>query len=256
MLFTTFSDLATLSQARRLAAFLPLSFAFAGAAALLGRLRIAGVTAAVTLGLAIQLLYPGHASFREGPGGIEPAGGPAWPVWAAAFGAGLAFVVATAFRRRQGEAPEPSRWTAFAAVAFVIPVAALSVPDIQVRDSKPILAPGFVRALRTQVEPGEVVFGLESVSYRVVAVAPVYVAAADPGHVWDRAAERIADVRRFYATGTSDAERRRLLSKYEATWLIVNKRGPVPPESFLSSLERVYDGKLYAMYRLPSSRSP
>jgi hypothetical protein len=253
-LFTAFTDLATLSQGRRLAAFLPLTFAFAGAAALLGRLRIAGLAAALGLGIALELLYPGHASFREGPGGIEPFGGPAWPVWTAAIGAGVAFVVATGLRRRRGEAHEPSRWTAFAAVAFVIPVAVLSLPDIQVRDSKPILAPGFVRALRTQVEPGEVVFGLESVSYRVVAVAPVYVAAADPGHVWDRAAERIADVRRFYASGTSDAERRRLLSKYEATWLIVNKREPVP-ETFLRSLERVYDGKLYALYRLPSSRS-
>jgi uncharacterized protein DUF6541 len=252
-LFTAFSDLATLSQARRLHGFLPLSFAFAGAAVLLGRLRIAGIIAAMTLGFVFESLYPGHASFREGPGGIEPFGGPAWPVWTAAIGAGMAFVVATAFRRRRGEAPEPSRWTAFAAVAFVIPVAVLSVPDVQVRDSKPILAPGFVRALQTEVEPRGVVFGLESVSYRVAAVAPVYVAAADAGHVWDRAAERIADVRRFYAPRTSDAERRRLLSKYEATWLIVNKRVPVP-ETFLRPLERVYDGQLYALYRLPSTR--
>jgi hypothetical protein len=249
-LFTTFSDLASLSQARRLSAFLPLSFAFAGAALLLGRLRIAGVVVALGLGFVLQLLYPGEVSYHH-----HRVGAPSWPVWIAAFGGSAAFVVAAALRRRRGEAPEPSRWTAFAAVAFVIPVAALSLPDIQVRDSKPILAPGFVRALRTEVEPGAVVFGLESVSYRVAAVAPVYVAAADPGHVWDRAAERIADVRRFYAPGTSDAERRRLLSKYEATWLIVNKR-VLAPETFLRSLERVYDGKLYALYRLPTNWSP
>jgi hypothetical protein len=248
-LFTTFSDLATLSQARRLAALLPLSFAFAGAAALLGRLRIAGVVVALGLGFVLQLFYPGELSYHH-----HRTGAPSWPVWIAALGGSAAFVVAAALRRRRGEVQEPSKWAALAALAFIAPVAALSLPDIQVRGPKPILSPGFVRALRTEIEPGEVVFGLESVSYRVVAVAPVYVAAAEPGHVWDRAAERIADVRRFYAPGTSDAERRRLLSKYEATWLIVNKRGPVP-ETFLRSLERVYDGHLYALYRLPSSPS-
>jgi hypothetical protein len=94
-------------------------------------------------------------------------------VWTAAIGAGVALVVAAGLRRRRDEPFDPSRWTAFAAVAFVIPVAALSVPDMQLRDPKPILGPGFVRALRSQVAAGEVVFGLESVSYRVVAVAPV-----------------------------------------------------------------------------------
>jgi hypothetical protein len=246
-LFTAFSDLATLSQARRLAAFLPLSFAFAGAAVLLGRLRIAGVVVALGLGFVLQLLYPGEVSYHH-----HRAGAPSWPVWIAAFGGSAAFVVAAARRRRRGVVKEPSKWAAFAALAFIAPVAALSVPDLEVRDPKPILSPGFVRALRTEIEPGEVVFGLERVSYRAVAVAPVYVAAAEPGHVWDRAYERIRDVRRFYAPATSDAQRRHLLSKYEATWLIVDKRGQVP-ETFLRSLERVYDGKRYALYRLPSN---
>jgi hypothetical protein len=251
VLFTAFSDVATLSQARRLAAFLPLSFAVAGAAALLGRLRLAGVAVAVGIGLLFELLYPGEASFRHGPGGTDPRGGPVWVVWAAAVATGLAFLAAVALRRRpHRDWGEGSAWAAIVALAFLVPVVGLSAPDIELRRHRPVLSAAFTNALRTEVEPGAVVFGREVVSYRAVAAAPVYVAAVEAGHAWDRPAERLADVRRFYRPGTSDAERRRLLAKYDAAWLIVDKREPLP-QAFLAPLERVFGGGRYSLYRVP-----
>jgi hypothetical protein len=252
VLFTALSDLATISQARRLALFLPLGFAVAGAGALLGRLRFAGIAIAVVLGVAVELLYPGAASFRHAPGGAEPPGGPAWPVWVAAAGSTVALLAAAALRRRRRppDWSDVSPWTAAAALAFLVPVAALSGRDLDLPSYKPILSAAFTESLRTEVEPGEVVFGREKVSYRAVAVAPIYVAAVEPGHMWDRPVERIGDVQRFYRPGTSDAERRRLLTKYEATWLITDEREPLPP-AFLAPFEPVFEGSRYTLYRIP-----
>ena len=70
--FDALSELFSLSQSRRLAAFLPLPFALAGAAMILGRLRIAGALAALGAGGILQLEYPGEFTYRVvlgGPGG-------------------------------------------------------------------------------------------------------------------------------------------------------------------------------------------
>ena len=54
-LFTRFSDLVSISQSRRLALFLPIPFAIAGAAVLAGRARAVGVAVAFGGGLALEL---------------------------------------------------------------------------------------------------------------------------------------------------------------------------------------------------------
>ncbi len=92
--FDQLSDAVSVSQSRRLAAFLPIPFALAGAAALLGRLRLAGCLAAFGLGGLLQLAYPGEFSYSL------VLGGPSWPVWVALGGAAVGLVVAAVLRTR------------------------------------------------------------------------------------------------------------------------------------------------------------
>jgi hypothetical protein len=244
-LFTLLSDFASLSQSRRLAGFLPLPFAIAGIAVLLARLRIVGVVVAIGVGIALQLLYPGDFGYN-----LPRGGGPSWPVWFACLGGTAAFIAAVVLRRRGGGAPEASRWAAAVALALIAPIAVLTLSDMPREWRGYVLSPGLVAALRSEVRPGEVVLANERVSYHAAAFAPVYVAASE--HAWDRPFDRIRDVRRFFATDgvTSDAERRRILARYGATWVIVEKKRPAP-RRFLSSLELVYDGKRFALYHAP-----
>jgi hypothetical protein len=111
-----------------------------------------------------------------------------------------------------------------------------------------------VEALRTDAKPLDVVFSDLAVSYRVPAYAPLTVAASPPAHVIDtsetRPYARRADVIRFYArTGTSDEERRAILAKYGTDWLVVDKKRPFP-EEFVRTLEKTYEDRRYALYRV------
>src|ERR671914_141228 len=91
--FDALSELFSLSQSRRLAAFLPLPFALAGAATVLGRLRLGGALAALGVGGILQLEYPGEFTYRV------VVGGPAWPVWVALVGGLAALLVGIVLRR-------------------------------------------------------------------------------------------------------------------------------------------------------------
>ena len=63
--FTPFSDAVSLSQARRVAGFLPLPFAFAGGAAVLARtLSWVALPVALGAGIALELIYPGEFTYR------------------------------------------------------------------------------------------------------------------------------------------------------------------------------------------------
>ena len=79
-LFTLLADVFSVSQARRLSAFLPLAFALAGAFVLAGRGRLAGVALAFGAGLAAELLVSGEFTYRV------QDGGPGWVVWVAVVG--------------------------------------------------------------------------------------------------------------------------------------------------------------------------
>ena len=84
------------------------------------------------------------------------------------------------------------------------------------------LTPGLVDALREQVPERAVVYSDLETSYRIAAFAPVYVAAAPPGHVADteqnRPYERRDEARRFFATGDLSIPRRA-----GAGWLVVDR---------------------------------
>lgn len=236
--FEALADAASLSQARRLAAFLPLPFALAGVAGLLGRLRLGGCLAAFGAGALLQLEYPGEFSYRL------VVGGPVWPVWVAFAGAAAALLVG-AIVRRELVAGLPL-WTAAAALAFAAPVAAAGFERAgQDPPDRFALTPGLVDALRTTVPPGDVVFSDLATSYRVGAYAPVYVAAAPPAHVADttenRPYERRRAVTEFLRTGNLAIPRR-----FGARWIVVpTRRFDLPLK-----LPKAYQDDRYILYRL------
>ncbi|HEV8602593.1 MAG TPA: DUF6541 family protein [Gaiellaceae bacterium] len=236
--FTELSDAVSLSQSRRLIAFLPIPFALAGGASLLGRLRLAGCLAAFAAGGALQLLYPGEFTYRL------ILGGPAWTVWVAIVGAGAALVAAAVVRKTLVDSG--SAWTAAVTLAFVAPIAGAGFVNLQRDEPDPIqLTPGLVHALRTHVGKRDVVFSDIATSYRIAAYVPVYVAAAPPAHVADtednRPYERRMDVIEFFRTGDLAIPRR-----YRAGWIVVARRRfklelPMRP---------VYEDERFALFRL------
>ena len=107
------------------------------------------------------------------------------------------------------------------------------------------LTPGLVDALRERVPEGDVVFSDLETSYRIAAMAPVYVAAAPPAHVADtednRPYARRRDVLRFLRTGRLEIPR-----SYGAEWLVIDRRRSL----LRPALPLVYSDDRYLLYRL------
>jgi hypothetical protein len=246
-LFTLLSDVFSVSQARRLSAFLPLAFALAGAFVLAGRARLAGVALAFGAGLAAELLVSGEFTYRV------QEGGPGWVVWVATAGALVALAVG-AFLRPRG--PEPGRWAVLAAGAFALPVAVAGLADVERQPDPNTMPDETVAAVRAITAPGDVVFSDATTAYRIAAYTPVYVNAAPTGHVAfstrNRPRRRRIDSERFFLVpGLTDYERGAILSRYDADWVLVD-RELRHPEDYLDGLRLVYDGGRYALYAAPS----
>ena len=236
--FDHLSDAVSLSQARRMAAFLPIPFAVAGAAALLGRLKLAGCLAAFGAGGLLQLIYPGEFSY------FLVVGGPAWPVWVALAGAAAGLVVAAVVRRGLTEAAPI--WTAAVALSLVAPVGLAGVAYLkQDEPDRFRLTPGLVHALRTDVRPRDVVFSDLETSYRIEGYAPVYVSAAPPAHVADTKEnvpeQRRQDVIDFLRHGSVAIPRR-----YHADWVVVAKRR----FDLQLPLPKAYEDDRFVLYKL------
>lgn len=241
--FPSFADLVSLSQARRAAGFLPYAFALAGGAVVLGGLlRIFVLPLALAAGIALQIVYPGDFDSLLGDAG------PALATWVAALGGAAALGWITVVRRP--DFPERRAGLAFLAVLlFTFPVALHGLARLDPRDGDAAgdLTPGLVAAIRTLPER-DIVFSDLETSYRIVAAAPLYVAAAPPAHVADtednRPYDRRADVRAFFRTGDLAIPRR-----YGASWLVVDReRFDVSP-----ALPRRYSDSRYRLYRLGSA---
>ncbi len=223
--FTTVADLSSLSHARQLALFLPLPFALAGAAALAGRLRITGCILGLALGIGLVLAYP------SGGEGLLGDLGPAWATWVAAGGSAIALAVGRFIRL---PVPDPGRYAVTAMALFAIPVAVVGFRDVTRDAPDPYaLTPGLVEALNTVVPMRSTVFSQLETEYRIGAYAPVYVAAAPPAHVANTEAnspyDRRADVMEFFnRDDLSYLEKARLLSKYGASWLVLDKTRSIP----------------------------
>jgi hypothetical protein len=236
--FDNLADAVSVSQARRLAIFLPIPFAVAGAASLVGRYRLAGCLAAFGAGGLLQLVYPGEFSY------FLVVGGPTWPVWLALGGAGIGLIAAAIVRR---SAPEAAPlWTAAVALSLVAPVGLAGLAYVKRDEPDRLrLTPGLVHALRTTVPARDTVFSDLETSYRIEAYAPVYVSAAPPAHVADTKDnypnERREDVIKFLNSGSVSIPRR-----YHARWIVIAKRR----FDLQLDLPKAYSDSRFDLYRL------
>jgi hypothetical protein len=238
LLFTTLSDLVSISQARRAAGFLPYAFAFAGGLGVLS--RFAGPLLpplALAAGIVLQIVVPGDFDYLLD----EP--GPVWVAWFGVVGALVALVVGLVRRKPPFEAA-----AALAAAAFLLPVVVAGFWSWNVPDARAAaLSPGLVEAVRTNVPKGSVVYSDQDTSYRLAALAPVYVAVAPPGHVanteQNRPFERADDARVFLRTGDLAIPRR-----YSAGYLVVDRTRT--RRTF--DLEELYRDERFTLYRLPA----
>lgn len=245
-LFTPFADAVSVSQGRRLVLFLPLAFAVAAVAVLAGRFRWLAVGGFLCLGALLQAVYPGQADYSVGEGG------PGWAVWLAFVGGILALPAALLLRR---DGPDPSRWAALAACAFVLPCAVTGLADAS-RDARPdphALTPGLVTELRG-LDRREIVFSDLETSYRIAAYAPVRIVAAPPAHVartkLNKPYMRRDDVIRFfYVESTPPEARLAILERYFASYVVADKTRRWP-EAFLGGYERVFEDGRYVLFRV------
>lgn len=236
--FPHFADAVSVSQARRLAGFVPFAFAVAGGASVLAALIGALVLPlGLAAGIGLQLAFPGDF----GPGLTD--GGPAVATWIAAAGGVAAIVVGLLLGRRI----DARGWVAGTAVVlFCLPVTIHGLwhwSPASTEDSH-ALTPGLLAVLRTEVPKRSVVFSDLETSYRISAFAPVYVAAAPPAHVADTAANapyrRRLSVNRFFGTGNVE-----ILDRYQADWLVVDRRRfQTKPDDW----PLVYEDARYALY--------
>jgi hypothetical protein len=238
LLFTTLSDVVSISQARRAAGFFPFAFAFAGGLGVLSRLVGPFLPAlALIAGTVLQLVYPGDFNYA-----LDDTG-PSWIVWLAVAGGAAAIVVGTARKGPALEAP-----AGFAAALFLLPVVAVGLARWTPADVPPggTLSAGLVNALREVVPERSVVYSDQETSYRLAAFAPVYIAVAPPGHVADstenRPYERARDGRAFIATGDLSIPER-----YGADYLVVDRRRM--RSAFV--LPELYRDERFVLYRLP-----
>jgi uncharacterized protein DUF6541 len=235
-LFVPFSDVVSISQARRLVGFFPFPFAVAGGmgvvAALAGPLV---VPIALLAGIVLQLAYPGDFAYRL------TEGGPAWATWLAVTGLCAALVVG--MRRR----PPLEVRAALASALLLAPAYVHGIANWSTSGTRPAsqLSPALVEALRARVPTGATVYGDPEASYRVAAFAPVRICVSPPGHVADtaenRPRQRVEEFRRFARTGDLA-----IPARCGATWLVVDRsRFDLAPEAPV-----VFRDARWTLYRL------
>ena len=238
-LFVRFSDLVSLSQSRRLSAFVPFPFALAGGIGVAARLlRGWVVPAALVAGIAMQIAYPGDFGY------VLHGKSPAWPAWVAAVGGIATLLAGFALARRAAV----ERSAGLAVALFLVPVFVHGFWQWSPSTSRPPspLTSGLVGALRHDVPKGAAVYSDPETSYRIAAYAPVYVCVAPPGHVGDtkqnRPYERVREFRRFVRTGDVAVPR-----SCGARWLVVDGARFRRPEGPLTA---TYRDARYVLYRI------
>ena len=213
-LFVHVSDAVSISQSRRAAGFAPLPFALAGALMLVAR-RVAVLPVALVAGIVLQRLWPGDFDY-----GLHH-GGPALATWFALGGGAVALVLGLVLRPR--EPREHQSLGTAAMLCLVFPVLVHGVWHWSVSADHRVdpyaISPRLVHNLRTKVPEGSVVLAPVIISYRVAALAPVYVVAAPVTHVANTRANdpygRARAVRHWVLTNDARVARR-----YGATWAI------------------------------------
>jgi hypothetical protein len=218
----------------------PFSFALtAGAAVTAARIRQFTLPLALSLGITLQLTYPG--SF----GTSVSAALPGFPAWIALVGGLLAIVVARATGVRS---PRPRVGLALAATTlFAAPVAVaafLHWTAWQATDRN-ALTTGLTQALARPALRGSIVYSDPATSYEVAASDPVYIATAPVAHVANTPANnpygRRDDALRFVATGVLAIPRR-----YGACTVLLR-----PAMHLHLSLRALYRDRRFILYALP-----
>jgi len=209
--FPHLADVVSLSQARRLAGFVPFAVAVAGGAAVLSRLLWWLVLpVALVAGILAQLAWPGDFGYRIGEGGPE------LPVWLALVGGGAAIGATLVLRKRAPDLERDDWLPAAACALFVLPVL-LTTSWARTTPAQE-LTPQLIAAVREHAKPGDVVLADPETSYWLSAYAPVYVAVSPPTHVGDtkrnRPYERVREWQRFVRTG-------RFPRRYE--WVVLDR---------------------------------
>ena len=187
-------------------------FALAGTLALVAR-RVAVLPVALIAGIVLQQLWPGDFDY-----GLRH-GGPAPVTWFALAGGAVALVLGLALRPR--EPREHHFLGAAAMLCLLLPVFVHGVWhwSIDIKVDPYAISPRLVHNLRTKVPKGAVVLAPVKTSYRVAALAPVYVVATPVVHVANTKANdpygRARAVRHWVLTNDP-----RVAQRYGATWAI------------------------------------
>ena len=108
------------------------------------------------------------------------------------------------------------------------------------------LTPGLVEALREDVPEGAVVYSDLETSYRIAAEAPVYIAAAPPGHVADTEENRPYE-RRARTSASSAPATLAIPRRAGAGWLVLDRRR----FDIVPQLDSVYRDGRYTLYVVP-----
>ncbi len=217
-LFTTFTDLVSIGQARRLVNFLAIAVTVAAVGFVVGRLKVVGIGLALAAGGFLQSQYPGDFTYL-----MTEGGGPAWATWVAVAAVVLAVLVLPWLRGR----PTPQLrfgsgvWAGAVVAALVVPLAVTGLSSVERHHGpRSVLSAGVLRELRDGMPEGSVVFSDDRTAYQTVGFAPVYVNTAVGGHVWDRRVERHKDAVRFFSPDTGPDARLALLRKYDADYVL------------------------------------
>ena len=245
-LFMPFSDLVSISQARRLAVFYPYALAFAGGLGILsGLLRRYTLALALAAGIALQILWPGDFGYR-----LHLGGGPGWIVWTVLLASCAALVCF--FLSPEADYDEGKDSTVvIAAGLFVLPIVVAGLfhwtPAVSV--DKYGLTPGLTKAIQQKVPDRSVVLADPSTSYRIVAAAPVYLVTALPGNVADtgrnRPYERRRNVWAFLKTGNLGT-----VARYKPGWIVLTSAERLKLAAKVK-LTPIYRDDAFSLYRIP-----
>ena len=201
-------------------------------------LRVSSSRSRSLAGIALQLAYPGEFDYR-----LED-GGPALVTWFAVVGGAVALVLGL-MRRQRSSGRRARRLGRGALRASGRDPRRLELEPVRARRREPADARTRRGAARGRAG-GDVVYSDLETSYRIAAEAPVYIAAAPPGHVADteknRPYERRDGEQRFFRTGDVAIPRRA-----GADWLVVDRKR----STWSRRLDSVYRDGRYTLYVLP-----
>ena len=213
-----------------------------GAATVLSRYKALGVAVAAAAGIVLTVFYGARTLRFEGPG---------WVVIVGLVGGLVALVVATV---RQSQGPDVGPWALAIVAGLVLPVGVRALSGLEPGDPTVQLTQGAIEAVRKDVPAGDVVFSDPATEFDLAAYAPVYITSSRPGYVAPTEANqvqaRVKDARRFLTRSSiPDARRMRILRRWGAQWVLVDKWRKYPGD-FLSRFDLVYQDGRYALYEL------